>query len=83
MSPDEVRNLDAHTLQEMWLAITNIEAREIINQLIVSSYPELETSKRKSVMSDLERQSKIGSVSELPEASNAEIDAWLRSKLGG
>jgi hypothetical protein len=68
----------------MWLAITAIEAKEMINSIIVSGFPNQEVSKRRELMRSLEKQSKlVSSVKKDQNINNEDLDKWLRSALGG
>lgn len=81
LSVSEIRNLDAQTAQDLWLAITKLEARELQNQILVSSYPNMKPEEKKRVVRSLEQQTKSGENVSRP-MSNSELDLWLRSSLG-
>lgn len=82
MKPKEVRELDAQMAHQMWLAITKIEAREILNQIMVVSYPNLKPEDRKRISRTVEAQGKIEETKKKPEMSNDDLAKWLRSALG-
>lgn len=83
LTPKQVRELDAHTSNQLWLAITPLEAQEIQNAMMVSAYPHLSKEKAKEISSKVNKKTKVDSGKESPATSNKDFAEFLRSKLGG
>jgi hypothetical protein len=82
LTPNEVQSLNARTAQELWLAITKLEATEMRNQIIVSSYPNLKPEDRKKLIRSIEQQMKVEDNKPKSEFSNEDLAKWLRGALG-
>ena len=72
------------TAQTMIKCITKIEAREMLNGIVVSNFPNLESDKKKSVIRSLQAQAEIKQeTASIPKASNDEVSNWIKGILGG
>lgn len=83
LTPCQVEKLPVTTANQMWLAITPIEARELLNQIVVTSYPNLDKNKRRDLVGKLEKQATVKEKSKSAEIKNEDLDKWLRGVLGG
>lgn len=83
LTPKEVKELDAVTTRQLWLAITPLEAQEIQNAMMVSAYPHMNQAKAKEISSKVEKKAKVDSGKESPALSNKDLAEFLRSSLGG
>lgn len=84
LTPDQIKDLDARTAGQMWQAIRPLEAQELLNQIMVSSYPHMETGKRKETLKNLQKQAKIDfGEKRNKDVSNEDVARWLRGALGG
>lgn len=84
LTPDQVRELSAATAGQMWLAITRLEAEEMLRELVVVNSVNLEKDKKKRLIADLENKiKKTGPSQKSPEVSNEELDKFLRGVLSG
>ena len=56
----------------------------MLNQIVVTSFPNLEVDKKRSIKTQLEKLSEIKSnVNKESKLSNEDLDKWLRGVLGG
>lgn len=83
LTPWQVKKLPVTTANQMWLAITPIEARELLNQIVVTSYPNLDKNKRRDLVGKLEKQATVKEKTKSVELKNEDLDKWLRGVLGG
>lgn len=64
-------------------AIGMIEAREMLNAIVVSNFPNLDQNERRSVIRGLESQAEIKSSQPSKEVSNEELNEWLKGIFNG
>lgn len=56
MTPDYVRSLPLDDFNDLWLAITTIEAQDMLSQISVNSYPHTNDQSRKKLIAQLEKK---------------------------
>lgn len=83
MTPKQVRELDAVTSRQLWLAITPLEAQEISNAMMISAYPHMKPEKASEISRKVQKQARVESGGESPTLSNKDLAEFLRSSLGG
>ncbi len=53
---DDIKSMDADSFHQYWLAITTIEAREMLQQIKISAYPHTKTGDQSSLHKSLSDQ---------------------------
>lgn len=71
------------TAKSMIQAIKKIESREMLNGIIVSNFPNLNESEKRSVIRNLENQAEIKTTKVSKEVSNQELNEWLKGIFNG
>ena len=69
----EVLALDIDTFEQMWLAVTTLEAREMLNQMTANDWPKMKESARKKLHSELSKEAYPASLKPTKVISNAEL----------
>lgn len=67
----------------MWLAITNIEAKEMLNGIVVANTVNMKPDDRRRLIRSLEKQAEISKPVEKKEVSNEDVANWIMGALGG
>ena len=76
LSPEQLDEMPVTEFNQYWLAITKIEAQEMLLNLTISDYPQLKPARRREIFDNLKRHS---SNEEPKLLTNADIAEALKA----
>lgn len=80
--PHEIENLDIETFNDLWLAITTIEAQEQLLAIQAAGFSSMKESTRKKVEKDLRKQAELSIDENKKEVTMKDLGKILANASG-